>query len=167
MSWYVAAYLAAIAGANLLAATYGPAITPFTAFLLIGLDLALRDRLHDEWAHRHLILKMGALIAAGGALAWVVQPDAGRIALASVVAFTLAATADGITYHLIRDRPWMVRANGSNVAGALVDSVVFPTLAFGAFLPLVILGQFIAKVGGGLMWSWLIERWRRRAATHR
>jgi len=29
---------------------------------------------------------------------------------------------------------------------------VFPTLAFGAFLPAIVLGQFTAKVAGGLFW---------------
>lgn len=47
--------------------------------------------------------------------------------------------------------------NGSNVAGALVDSAVFPTLAFGEVLPLVILGQFAAKSAGGAVWSLVLS----------
>ena len=49
MIW-VALYLAAIVAANLLVATYGPAVAVLNAFWLIGLDLSLRDRLHDRWA---------------------------------------------------------------------------------------------------------------------
>ena len=90
------------------------------------------------------------------------QPEAGRIALASSVAFGVASLADAIAYHLLRRRSWMQRANGSNVVGAAVDSVVFPTLAFGALLPLVILGQFVAKVAGGFVWSLLLARIRER-----
>ena len=51
----------------------------------------------------------------------------------------------------------MVRVNGSNVFSAAVDSAVFPTLAFGVFLPWVILGQFAAKVAGGFVWSMILE----------
>jgi uncharacterized PurR-regulated membrane protein YhhQ (DUF165 family) len=54
---------------------------------------------------------------------------------------------------LLRGKQWLVRANGSNVIGAAVDSIVFPTLAFGAFLPAIIALQFAAKVAGGLIWS--------------
>jgi len=54
-----------------------------------------------------------------------------------------------------------VRVNGSNVVSAAVDSVVFPTLAFGSFLPWVILGQFLAKVAGGAVWSLILPAFRR------
>lgn len=163
----VGIYLAAIVAANLLAAEYGPAITPYTAFLLIGVDLTLRDYLHDRWPLRYPTgwrWMMAGLIVTGGLLSWLVQPDAGRIALASSVAFMVSALLDTLVYHALGSRPWMVRANGSNVVGAAADSILFPTLAFGVFLPLIILGQFAAKVGGGLLWSAIIAR--RRAPAH-
>ena len=63
------------------------------------------------------------------------------------------------------DRAKLLRVNGSNVVGAAVDSLVFPTLAFGAFLWPIVLGQFAAKVAGGVLWS-LVRAvpLRRRAA---
>ena len=42
----IAIYIAAMTAANLSVAAFGPAITPVNAFVLIGLDLALRDYLH-------------------------------------------------------------------------------------------------------------------------
>jgi uncharacterized PurR-regulated membrane protein YhhQ (DUF165 family) len=53
----------------------------------------------------------------------------------------------------------MVRANGSNVVGALVDSILFPTIAFGfgAFLLPVVALQFAAKVAGGAVWSFVMR----------
>jgi hypothetical protein len=51
----VGLYIAAITAANLLVAEFGPVISPLNAFFLIGLDLSLRDRLHDLWAGRQLI----------------------------------------------------------------------------------------------------------------
>lgn len=157
----LALYLAAIVAANLSIAAFGPAASILNAFLFIGLDLSLRDSLHDRWRHDHLALRMGALIAAGGAISYVLNADAGIIAVASTVAFALAATADAVAYAILGDRSFMVRANGSNIVGAAVDSVVFPTIAFGGFLPAVVLGQFAAKVAGGFVWSLVIRRWRR------
>jgi hypothetical protein len=159
----VALYLAAIVAANLLTAAFGPAMSIWNAFLFIGLDLSTRDKLHDRWRGRLLGVRMLALIAAGGAISWVLNRDAGQIAVASVVAFTAAATVDAVVYHLMRRRRWLERANLSNVAGAAVDSLVFPTLAFGGILPWVTFGQFVAKVGGGFVWSLVLKGGRRAA----
>lgn len=155
-----AIFVAAIATANLLVAWLGPWFSPVNAFVLIGLDLSLRDWLHDQWRHR--LWKMWLLIASAGVLSWLLNPAAGRIAVASTVAFTAAAVADACVYHGLIDRRWLFRANGSNVAGASVDSVLFPALAFGWFpgLPAVVALQFAAKVSGGAAWAWLIGRWR-------
>jgi hypothetical protein len=142
-----------IVAANLSTATFGPAASIVNAFLFIGLDLTTRDALHDRWQGRQLVIRMGALIAAGGAISYLLNAGAGQIAIASVVAFTLAATADGLVYSVLGERTYLVRVNGSNVVGAAVDSLVFPTIAFGEILPLVVLGQFAAKVAGGFVWS--------------
>jgi uncharacterized PurR-regulated membrane protein YhhQ (DUF165 family) len=56
---------------------------------------------------------------------------------------------------------WMRRANASNVAGAAIDSLVFPTIAFGVLMPQIILMQFAAKVAGGAVWAWGINRYMR------
>ncbi len=150
---FVVLYLAAIVAANLTVATFGPQVTILNAFLFIGLDLTTRDRLHDAWRGRQLAPKMIALIATGAALSFGLNRNAGPIALASFVAFGAAAATDTAIYHLLRKRPFWIRANGSNVPSALVDSILFPTLAFGAMLWPIILGQFAAKVLGGLLWS--------------
>lgn len=162
---YVALYLAAIVAANLSVATFGPSVTIVNAFLFIGFDLTARDRLHEHWEGRQLVARMAALIAVGGLLSWLVNGAAGPIALASTVAFTLAAIVDGLVYALLGERTRLVRINGSNVVSAAVDSLTFPTLAFGGFLPLIVLGQFAAKVAGGLVWSLILAvPVRRRAA---
>jgi uncharacterized PurR-regulated membrane protein YhhQ (DUF165 family) len=131
-------------------------VTIVNAFVFIGLDLVARDKLHDTWRRRGLWWKMALLIAAGSLLSYWLNRDAGPIALASCVAFGAAAIVDGLTYHWLRNRAWMVRANGSNVLAAAVDSILFPTIAFGALMPVIVLGQFVAKVFGGLLWSYLI-----------
>lgn len=159
---YVVVYLSALVAANLAVAALGPTAMPIIAFLLIGLDLTLRDRLHDLWAGRNLWPRMLALIAAAGVASYVLNPASGRIAAASVIAFSLASLADALAYHWLHRRSWAVRVNGSNVAGAAVDSLAFPLLAFGSALPSIVLAQLVAKVMGGMAWAfviaWVIRR---------
>lgn len=154
---YVILYMAAIVAANLLVAKYGPSVAIVNAFLFIGLDLTSRDALHEKWHGRHLWLKMAALIAVGSLLSWFLNRDAGRIALASFIAFAGAGMADAVTYHLLHGRARLLKVNGSNVVGAAVDSILFPLLAFG-WPPLwgIMAGQFVAKVAGGFIWSWAL-----------
>jgi uncharacterized PurR-regulated membrane protein YhhQ (DUF165 family) len=149
----IAIYAVAMTLANLSVVAFGPSVTPINAFFLIGLDLALRD-----WLHVRLkVWQMGALIATTGALTYLLNPTAGQIAIASACAFTAAALVDWGTFARLRGS-WMFRANGSNVAGAAVDSLLFPTIAFGALMPHIVAMQFVAKVAGGALWAWLIGR---------
>lgn len=149
-------YAAAMTLANLSIAAVGPVVSPINAFVLIGLDLALRD-----WLHVRLRpLQMGCLILAAGGLTLLLNPAAGKIALASSVAFTAAALVDWATFVRLRGS-WLFRANGSNMVGAAVDSLIFPTLAFGALMPHIVLLQFVAKVAGGALWSWALSRFAR------
>lgn len=158
----VAVYLGAIVAANLLVATFGPAISVVNAFAFVGLDLTTRDLLDDRWRGR--AGPMLALIVAGGVISYAVNRDAGQIAVASTVAFLLASSADWLVYHALERSPRARRVMGSNVVGAAVDSLVFPLLAFGwPPLVLVMLGQFVAKVAGGAVW-YAILRPRRRFA---
>jgi queuosine precursor transporter len=152
----VLAYLAAIVTANLTVAAFGPGVSVLNAFLFIGFDLSLRDHLHEKW--RGDWRRMGALVLAGSALAFLINPASGRIALASALAFGAAGLVDWFVYQRMAGRPRIQKMNGSNVASALVDSVVFPTVAFGAFLPLIVAGQWIAKVFGGAVWAWILTR---------
>jgi len=145
-------YLSAIVAANLLAARYGPWATVLWAFLFIGLDLTTRDRLHQAWSGRRLVVKMGALIVTGSVLSWALNADAGRIGLASFIAFAISQGADALVYHRTGS------ITKSNVVGAGLDSLIFPTLAFGSILPWIVLGQFVAKVFGGELWRVVIRR---------
>lgn len=149
----IAIYGSAMILANLSVAAFGPAISPVNAFVLIGLDLALRD-----WLHVRLkAWQMLALILATGFLTYLLNPAAGKIAIASACAFTAAAVVDWATFFKLKGS-WLFRANGSNVAGAAVDSLIFPTLAFGALMPHIVAMQFVAKVAGGSIWAYILNR---------
>lgn len=154
----VVVYLAAIIAANLLIVAFGPSVAILNAFVSIGLGLVTRDKLHEAWAGRGLVLRMGLLILTGSLLSYLLNKDALPIARASFAAFALASIADGIVYYALRRYGWMQRSNGSNLAGAAVDSLVFPALAFGGFPLAIMAGQFAAKALGGLVWSWLLSK---------
>jgi queuosine precursor transporter len=159
----VAAFLAAIVVANLSLNRWGPEAAIYNAFLLIGLDLVSRDRLHDLWRGR-VLRNMVLLILAGSVLSFVAGlalgegSQVGRVALASCVAFGLAASADAAVYHLLRDRQWYERVNQSNVAGAAVDSFAFVALWPFGFDFTLAFTLFAAKVAGGVVWSFVLGR---------
>ena len=153
-------YVAAMLLANLLVSKFGPAISPILAFFLIGFDLSMRDWLHVRLS----AVQMLGLICVAGSLTYILNPAAGMIAVASAAAFTSAALVDWATFARLRGT-WLFRANGSNLAGAAVDSLIFPTLAFGALMPHIVTMQFVAKVAGGFVWSLTLSRLRPCATT--
>ena len=146
-------YAVAMTLANLSIATFGVWISPINAFVFIGLDLTLRDWLQMKikaW-------QMAVLIAVSGGMTYALNQDAGMIAVASAASFTLAALADWAVFSKLTGS-WFKRANVSNVAGAAVDSVVFPTIAFGVLMPEIIALQFMAKILGGAIWAYLLNK---------
>ena len=154
---YSVIFIAALVLANLLVAMLGPWFSVFNSFLLIGLDLSIRDKLHDTW-QTHLPIKMGGLILVASGISYLLNPATGMIATASFVAFALSMVADTLAYHFLRQKQWFIRSNGSNLVGAGVDSLVFPTIAFGGLMPEIVLLQFISKVGGGFVWSFILRK---------
>lgn len=151
-------YISAIIAANLAVANFGPWFSPVNAFVLIGLDLSLRDHLHNRWCGVMLWPRMLALIAAAGGLSYLLNPAAGQIAIASVVAFCAAALVDAAVYQFTNRLSFLQRANVSNAAGALADSLIFPTIAFGGLLPHIVALQFTAKLFGGAIWALVLWR---------
>ena len=147
----ILAYTLAMTAANLSIAEFGPAISPVNAFFLIGLDLTLRD-----WLHVRLrVWQMALLIACTSLITYALNPAAGMIAVASATAFTASALVDWSMFSVLRGS-WLFRSNGSNAASAMVDSIIFPTIAFGVLMPWIVIAQFVAKVSGGAIWSWLL-----------
>ena len=160
---YIAIYLITIVCANLSIVMFGPSVAIINAFIFIGVDLSIRDKLHMEWKGEKLWLKMAMLIIAGSVISVLFNLDAARIAAASAAAFLFAGLIDTGIFQKLIDKNWMIRANGSNVGGAAADSIMFPLLAFGFFpgVHWIILGQFAAKVAGGFVAAWVISRYGR------
>jgi len=153
-------YLSSVILANLLTALLGPWMSVVNAAAFIGLDIVLRDYLHDSWKGRGLAPKMLCLISIGSFLSFVIQPQAGWIGLASLTAFFLAGITDTIFYNWALEKKWnwMARSNFSNILSSAVDSVVFPTMAFGTLLWEIVLLQFTLKFVGGILWSGILSK---------
>lgn len=151
-------YLIAIVLANLSVFYFGKWMTIVNAFLFIGLNITTRDKLHEDWKDDRLVLKMGLLIIAGSLISYLLNRDTARIAIASFISFVITGIVDTVVYQLAIKKRRFVKINLSNLFSSLADSIAFPTIAFGVFMPVIILGQFLAKVFGGFVWSLFLTK---------
>jgi queuosine precursor transporter len=110
----------------------------------IGGVLVLRDWLQQRFG----LLRTMPLVYAAGLISWGVGNAAGwtslqKIAVASVVAFTISETVEAIVFTPIRNRNLTLGVALSATVGNALDSYVFLSLAFGSLT--FFLGQFIGK----------------------
>ena len=145
-------YISTVVLANFTTLWFGPSMTIVNAFFLIGLNLVLRDILHYKITSAQML----GLIGLTGVISFALNPETGRIAIASLLAFSLSTTADWLVFAKTTGS-WFSRSNKSNTVGAVVDSLIFPTVAFGALMPAIVIGQFTAKAVGGLVWSAILK----------
>ena len=130
-------------------------------FIFIGVDMGLRDRLHQSWEGHGLIYKMGLLILTGSLLSYAINNEAEVVARASFVAFLAAGVSDALVFQALKGRSALIRANGSNIPSAIVDSLTFPLMAFGWPLQWAFFSvELAAKLLGGALWAWIFFRWR-------
>lgn len=144
-------YLAAAVGANLTVTAFGEHGAYLTAFLIIPLDLIIRDILHEKWSEK-IWLRMGLLIATGSALSAIVVWDSRIVAVASFAAFAAGGLTNTFAYQKLISKPRLLKMNASNLPAAFIDSIVFAGILFefdGAF----IVAQTAIKFVGGIMWS--------------
>lgn len=157
------AYVAAIVAANWLTTRYGmvsvgPGLTVTAGTYAAGAALLLRDTVQDTGG-RLLVL---AGIATGAALTAVTAPS---LAIASATAFLIAETVDMAVYTPLRNRGWARAVVASNIVGAILDTLVFLTLAGFPVTTHSVGGQLVGKV----LWATLlpvlavtaVRRWRR------
>lgn len=157
-NYIVASYLLAIVAANLLVDNFGQAALIVTGFLLIPFDFVARDLLHDRWKGKNHIRRIALLILAGAALTCLLNWQAIDIALASIAAFSAGAAINTIAYDLLYHQSRLIRMIKSNALVSVIDSTIFPMIAF-AFIDwrLSVL-QVVIKTSGAAMWAYLIEK---------
>lgn len=134
-----------------------PGILAPSGVLAIGAALVLRDlvqrRLGLIWSF--------AAISIGAVLSIFLAPPA--LIIASTVAFALSETVDLLVYTPLQRRGLLLAATASSVAGLVIDSVVFLTLAFGSLdlLPGQVLGKFWMVLLALPVLAWIRSRDRR------
>lgn len=104
-----------------------------------GLTFILRDLLQDSAGKLATVL----VILLGAAVSFAVADP--FIALASAAAFALAELADLAVYTPLRRRGYVRAAVASNLVGALVDTLVFLTIA-GFPVQDALAGQMVGKL---------------------
>lgn len=160
-----AAFLATILAANYVTTEYGLIPVGFglvatAGTIFAGLAFVLRDTVQDTLGKRAVLV----LIVAGAGLSYVVA--APFIALASGIAFLVSEVLDLAIYTPLRRRGYVRAALASNVAGALVDTLLFLTIA-GFPLWQALPGQIVGKlsVTGVVVLAVLVVRAARRPVT--
>lgn len=133
-----------------------PGISAPSGVLAIGAALVLRDLVQ-----RRLGLTLSLIaIAVGAVISWVISPPA--LVLASVAAFVFSETADALVFTPLQKRGLLIAVAVSALAGIVVDSVLFLSLAFHSldFLS----GQIIGKLWAVLASLPIIQLIRRADA---
>ena len=149
----IAVYILSVVLANLSASHFGIWVTPINAFLLIGLEITVRDLLHERLNHLQLI----SVVLVAGVTSYVLNADTQNIALASFLAVVVSCFVDYFVFKYTKGS-WLKKSNTSNVFSSATDSLIFPTVAFGSFNLGVVLLQFVLKLSGGFIWSLLINK---------
>ncbi|HJA11252.1 MAG TPA: VUT family protein [Candidatus Duodenibacillus intestinavium] len=142
----------------------GPCLIPVwpglwapSGVLLAGFSLVLRDVVHHCLGWRWALIS----IFAGAALSGLISEPA--LVIASVCAFLFAELADFAVYAPMKKRYPAMAVIVSGLAGSVVDSAIFLSLAFGSieFLAGQVLGKFwMSLIAGALIVAW------RRLTTH-
>ena len=158
-------YVGAIIVANGAVTIYGQKALVFTAFILIPFDLVVRDLLQDRWqSKQNLWYRMLMLVGGGSIVSYLTTVASVRVASASMIAFSLTGLIDCVTYQAMIRLGRVVRINGATFVAAFTDSLVFVLVAFDHCDPLLVLGQSLSKILGGLVWSLLLYRFFKRRA---
>lgn len=154
----LAAYLGLVVLANWLASAYLVTV-PFTGYLApagvfcIGAVLVIRDWLQQLTSARYgtvrgLLASLPVVYAAGG-ISWLAGELAGwtsleRIAVASMVAFSVSETVEAVVFAPLRRRSLTAGVAVSATVGNAIDSWLFLWIAFGS--QALFLGNFVGKL---------------------
>lgn len=134
-NWLASAYVIQVPLTHL----YAPA-----GIFAIGAVLVLRDwmqQLAGFWTVYALVLAAAvASYLAGEAFGWT---QLQKIALASVLAFTVSETIEAVVFTPLRHRSLTFGVLASGFVGNAVDSWIFLTVAFGSLA--YFWGQFVGK----------------------
>jgi uncharacterized PurR-regulated membrane protein YhhQ (DUF165 family) len=163
----ISIYLLAFVFSNFIVLWFGSTGLIFTALFLIPFDFVMRCIFHETWKGIELILKMSLLVLVAGFLSYLINIETQKIAIASIVGFSVAQIFAGIFYQLTIKKSYFIKVNGSDAIGILIDSILFQMVAFSFIDFNITTSQFVLKLTGGLFWYWVLfkklkiqEKWK-------
>ena len=163
----ISIYLLAFVFSNFIVLWFGSTGLIFTALFLIPFDFVMRCIFHETWKGIELILKMSSLVLVAGFLSYLINIETQKIAIASIVGFSVAQIFAGIFYQLTIKKSYFIKVNGSDAIGILIDSILFQMVAFSFINFSITTSQFVLKLTGGLFWYWVLfkkikiqEKWK-------
>jgi hypothetical protein len=139
----VAAYAAAIVAANWTTSRYGFVsvgfgLTATAGTYAAGAALMLRNIVQDALGRRAVV----AAILLGAALSALTSP---ALALASGIAFGASELADTAVYTPLRKRGWARAVLPASLLGAVIDTLLFLSLAGFSVTAHGVAGQLVGK----------------------
>jgi queuosine precursor transporter len=135
-----------------------PGLMSPSGVLVIGAALVLRDVVHEKLGWRYALT--GIFI--GGILSGLVASPA--FIAASIVAFTFSELADMAVYTPLRKNKLWLAVLLSGLAGSIMDSVLFLSIAFGSLDHVI--GNTVGKFWMSLLAVLVLLYIRRRNAKH-
>ena len=165
---YLAGYIATIPAANWMIGNVGtfcipdgPCMIPVgfgmtapSGVLMVGAALVLRDQVQE---HLGTKWSLGGILV-GAILSYLLADP--FIAIASILAFGVSELVDFAAYTYVRKYGRAFAVATSGLVGAILDSMVFLTIAFGSLA--YIEGQIVGKLVISLAAAVAIKYWTRK-----
>lgn len=152
----VISYIGAAVLSNFIVLRYAQYGLIITALFIVPFDFVIRAYFHETWRGWQLFFRLSVLILSASLITFALNHKTMMIAIASFCAFLLAHTSASAFYQLMRKHTYLIKVNGSDIIGAVVDSTVFQLIAFGALSSTISVTQVLLKVLGGFLWYWII-----------
>ena len=149
------AYVAIFTIVNLIVYYCGAWVIPITTSVCVAANMMLRDRVFCGKG-----LKFSAAIAAAAGLCtFAINHGALTVAIASFTAVVVGAFVAGGAFKLLKNKVAIEKARPiANTCSAVTDSLIYPTIAFMTFLPLVSVEMFASKFLSVLFYTYIINK---------
>lgn len=140
-TWLALLYIAVFACINLIVAHVGAWVIPITTVAAVCGNMLIRDFLLYDGGFKWSV----STCSVAGLITVAINHDAGMVAIASFTTVVSGALVSGGVYRVLPgdfdSKRWP-----ANIASAICDSLLFPTLSFMAFMPEISAMQFISKM---------------------
>ena len=148
------AYVAIFTIVNLIVYYCGAWVIPITTSVCVAANMMLRDRVFCGKG-----LKFSAAAAAAGLCTFAINHGALTVAIASFTAVVVGAFVAGWAFKLLKNKVAIEKARPiANTCSAVTDSILYPTIAFMAFLPFVSVEMFASKFLSVLFYTFIINK---------